>query len=380
MILPNTKSRVFLIILVTSFFLVIAGSISFYLLTSKPKIQESSQRSSAQENKKAQKIPKATLAAEQLTQFKDTTNKYNLDDIQGTPNKSLFPDITNPNFLVVSKETNIQDSDIVASFHVGDDYRAYPLKYILFHHIVNDKFGKKPVLISFCGICNSAAAYNSTLDGETLSFGVLGVLYLNNLVMYDRNSDSWWTQITGEAISGKYKGKKLTLLPGMELIKFSEFKKTHPKGKVLQPIAQYASSYELYNPNQFYETEPESQSRDQVVGIEIREKSRAYKITDVREKKIINESLNGWSLLIVSGPNDGGVRIFRRFIEENERILDFELKDGNLVDKQTNSTWNFNGEATKGELKGTTLDKPKYLELYLFAWKDFYPKTLLYKP
>ena len=97
-------------------------------------------------------------------------------------------------------------------------------------------------------------------------------------------------------------------------------------------------------------------------------------------KKIINDNLNGWSLLIVSGPNDGGVRIFRRFIEENERILDFELKDGNLVDKQTNSTWNFNGEATKGELKGTTLDKPKYLELYLFAWKDFYPKTLLYEP
>ena len=333
-----------------------------------------------EESEQTQTIPKGVLAAESLSQYLKKSNKYSLDNIQGTPDKSMFADIENPKFKLVSKENNLDESATVASFHVGDDFRAYPLKYILYHHLVNDKFKDQQVLISYCGICNSAAAYSPIVGGKTLTFGVLGVLYNNNLVMYDKETDSWWIQATGEAISGKYKDKKLSLLPEMELVTFSSFKKAHPKGEVLQPIAQYASFYEQFDPDQFYEEEDNLGSQDQVVGIEVRGEAKAFKTQDVKKKKIINDTLNGWSLLVVSDPADGGVRIFRRFLSKDELILDFELKGDKLVDKQTGSTWNFSGEATEGKLKGTKLESPDYLELYLFAWKGFFPNTKIFKP
>lgn len=390
MTLPATKQK-FLILALLLIILLTASAAAFFVLSSNKdstepqKVEETPDASS-----QTPEIPVKVLAAERLTQYLDKTNEYDLADIQGTPDKSMFPDVQDPKFLAVAKENKLKSSDVVASFHIGEDYRAYPLKYILFHHLVNDKFGNKPVLISYCGICNSAAAYDPVVGGKTLSFGVLGVLLHNDLVMYDRQTDSWWIQVTGEGIKGKHKGKRLTLLPGMELIDFGDFKKSYPKGKVLQPVSQYSNFYEQFNPEQFYEEDEsgsDSTDRDQVVGIEVRGKAKAYKIEDVKKKKVINDNLNGWSLLIVADPRDGGVRIFRRFLDaandsstQSAMILKFELVDGKLKDKETGSTWNFQGEAVEGELKGKTLNQPEYLELFQFAWKGFYPKTAVYKP
>ena len=379
MSLPTGKERIAVLAIV---FVALASIGAFIFLTFFNSKQELNQIPTVPVAEKLEVMPKISadvLAAESMDQYLEKKDEYDLNNIQGTPNKEMFPDIEEPKFKLVSEEKNISGSDTVASFHIGDDYRAYPLKYILYHHLVNDTFGKTPVLISYCGICNSAAAYNPILGGKTLSFGVLGVLYHNDLVMYDKNTDSWWIQITGEAISGKHKGVKLDLLPGLELVKFSDFKKTHSKGKVLQPIAQYEGFYNQFNPDQFYEQDNSLGSRDQVVGVEVRGKAKAYKLEDVKKEKIINDTLNGWSLIVVSDPEDKGVRIFRRFLKNQELVLEFELKGNTLVDKETNSTWNFNGEAKEGKLKGSVLEKPQYLELYLFAWKGFYPKTKIFE-
>jgi len=381
-ILPSKKKIVIVITLLI--IIIAAASAAFIVFSSKEEPTTVETVEKIKDTKKSTLTAKV-LAAEQLSQYSNDSNDFDANDIQGTPNKSMFADIENPTFLTVSKENKLKGTNTVASFHVGEDYRAYPLKYINYHHIVNDKFGKTPVLISYCGICNSAAAYNPIVNGKTLIFGVLGVLLHNDLVMYDKQSDSWWVQITGEAFTGKYKDTKLTLLPGMELVTYADFKKAHSNGKVLQPVAQYTSFYEQFDPAQFYEGESEeggtgSLNRDQVVGIEVRGQAKAYKIDDVKAKKMINDKLNGWSLLIISDSNDGGVRIFRRFLAEDERILEFELKNGSLIDKETGSTWNFLGEATTGELKGKTLTQPKYLELFQFAWEGFFPKTAIYKP
>ncbi|MCH7541758.1 DUF3179 domain-containing protein, partial [Patescibacteria group bacterium] len=261
-------------------------------------------------------LPVEVLAAEKLPQYEGKAEEYDLNEINGSPNKNLFADVQKPKFLTASKETKLEGDRVVASFHVGDDYRAYPLKYIYYHHIVNDRFGDKPVLISYCGICNSAAAYDPVIGGKTLSFGVLGVLLHNDLVMYDRQTDSWWIQITGEAISGKHKGKKLTLLPGMELVEFADFKKAHPNGKVLQPDTQYTEMYNQFgaNPEQSTSALGKIATYDQVVGIEVRGRAKAYKLSDVKDAQVINDNLNGWSLLVVVDPKDTGVRVFRRFV------------------------------------------------------------------
>lgn len=378
------KKKKLVFVLVLLIIIVASAFIAFFVLSSKEEPTTVKTVKKIKDTKKST-ITAKVLAAEQLSQYSNESNDYDTNDIQGSPNKSMFPDIEKPEFLPVSKENKLKGTDTVASFHVGKDYRAYPLEYINYHHIVNDKFGKTPVLISYCGICNSAAAYNPMVKGKNLTFGVLGVLLKNNSVMYDKQTDSWWIQVTGESLTGKYKGQKLTLLPGMEIVTYTDFKKAHPDGKVLQPVAKYSNFYEQYDPAQFYEGDTESGgndslNRDQVLGIEVRGEANAYKIDDVKKEKLINDKLNGWSLLIISDSNDGGVRIFRRFLEEDERILEFELKNEKLVDKETGSTWNFLGEATTGELKGKTLTQPKYLELFQFAWEGFFPKTAIYKP
>ena len=380
MALPNGKSRITVLVIIIGA-LVLIGVLVFFLLFNNS--QRSNQTTTTSESDQPEVNPKISpniLASENMGQYLGKSEEYNLENIQGTPNKSMFPDIENPKFKLSSEEKNLIGSDIVASFNIGNDYRAYPLKYLLFHHLVNDKFGSTPVLISYCGICNSAAAYNPTVKGKTLSFGVLGTLYRNNLVMYDKNTDSWWVQITGEAISGEYKGNKLNILPGMELLKFSDFKKSNPKGRVLQPVAKYESSYDQFDPNEFYEQDDNLGNKDQVLGVEVRGETKAYKIADIKKKSVINDIINGWSLLVFSNPENNGLGVFRRFLNDKELVLEFKLEKDILIDKETGSKWNFNGEAIEGKLKGNILEKPKYLELYLFAWEGFYPNTKIFHP
>lgn len=380
---PSHKLLVTLFII----FVLVAAASAGYLLFLKPKDTAKPVVVSAPKEEEPEPLSTEILEAEKLAQFDEKSAKYDLNQIDGTPDKTIFPDIESPNFLSIKNETKITDSETVASFHIGSDFRAYPMQYISFHHIVNDKFGDKRVLISFCALCNSAAAFDPQIGGQKLTFGVLGILLHNDMIMYDKETDSWWIQVTGEAINGKYKGKRLTILPGMELVQYSEFKKAHPDGKVLQPVSGHSNSYQQFG-SEFGQQKPQSEAGsiadfDQVLGIEVRKKHKGYKVADIKSKKVLNEKLNGWSLLLVADPNDGGVRIFRRFIEPSNRIpmvLDFELKDGKLVDKQTKSTWNFQGKAVEGELKGETLAKPVYLELFYQAWENFYPKTTIYNP
>ncbi|HEC66383.1 MAG TPA: DUF3179 domain-containing protein [bacterium] len=319
-----------------------------------------------------------------LSQYSDKGLDYDLTEIDGTPNKNMFADITSPKFLDVSAETKLEDTELVASFHIKDDYRAYPISYMYYHHLVNDTFGNQPVLISFCGICNSAIAFNPVVNDQSLSFGVLGVLYHNDLVMYDRETDSWWVQVTGDGISGNHKGTSLEIIPGMEIVEYSDFKSGHPDGKVLQPVPGYTSQYQQFDYFDIAEERTRSgrsgaaADYNQVLGVQVRGVAKAYIFDDIEDTKVINDTLNGWSLLILKDPDDGGVRIFRRLLDD--RVLDFEVVNSELKDIQTGSIWNFQGSVISGELEGESLLQPDYLELYKFAWEGFYPDTTYYTP
>ena len=173
------KKKKIVVVIILLIIIIAAASAAFIVLSSKEEPTTVETVEKIKDTKKST-ITAQVLVAEQLSQYSNESNDYDANDIQGSPNKSMFPDIENPEFLPVSKENKLKGTDAVASFHVGEDYRAYPLEYINYHHIVNDKFGKTPVLISYCGICNSAAAYNPMVKGKNLTFGVLGVLLKNN--------------------------------------------------------------------------------------------------------------------------------------------------------------------------------------------------------
>lgn len=162
--------------------------------------------------------------------------------ISGGPPKDGIPSIDNPIFKPVSKINNIGDKEPVISLNIKGEARAYPVSILMYHEIVNDIVGQEPVSVTYCPLCNASLTFKRTVDGKVLDFGTTGKLRKSDMVMYDRQTQSWWQQFSGEAIVGNLTGTKLKLVPS-RIESFSLFKERHPKGKVLVPNDANARPY-----------------------------------------------------------------------------------------------------------------------------------------
>lgn len=162
--------------------------------------------------------------------------------LSGGPPKDGIPSIDNPKFVPVAAVDNLAPTEPVIGLVVGGEARAYPLRILTWHEIVNDVIGDKPVTVTYCPLCNSAIVFDRTLDGEVLEFGTTGKLRNSDLVMYDRTTESWWQQFLGEAIVGELTGRKLTMLPS-RLESWERFAARHPEGAVLIPNNENMRAY-----------------------------------------------------------------------------------------------------------------------------------------
>jgi len=172
--------------------------------------------------------------------------------MSGGPPKDGIPSIDTPVFKPMAEVKDLTAHEPVIGLEVGGDARAYPLRVLIWHEIVNDIVGGQPVTITYCPLCNSAVVYDRRMDGRVLDFGTTGKLRNSDLVMYDRQTESWWQQFTGEAIVGTYLGSALTLVPA-RLESFSEFRSRHPEGQVLVPNDPNMRQYGT-NPYAGYDT------------------------------------------------------------------------------------------------------------------------------
>ena len=154
--------------------------------------------------------------------------------MSGGPPKDGIPSIDQPVFRSVAEAADLAPNDPVVGLEISGDARAYPLRVLIWHEIVNDRVGGLPVTVTYCPLCNSAVVFDRRLSGRILDFGTTGKLRNSDLVMYDRQTQSWWQQFTGEAIVGELTGSSLTLVPA-RLESFADFKSRHPDGKVLVP-------------------------------------------------------------------------------------------------------------------------------------------------
>ncbi len=167
------------------------------------------------------------------TDFARTSIKFD-EILSGGPPKDGIPSINKPTFKSTTEIADLTDKEPVVSLTIGTDARAYPIRILIWHEIVNDTVAGAPVTVTYCPLCNSAIAFDRRVDGKVLDFGTTGKLRNSDLVMYDRATESWWQQFTGEAIVGELVGKTLKMLPA-RLESYSEFKARHPDGKVLIP-------------------------------------------------------------------------------------------------------------------------------------------------
>jgi hypothetical protein len=288
----------------------------------------------------------------------------------------------------------------VMLFKLNDDARAYPLAILIHHEIVNDVVDGRPVALTFCPLCNATIAFDRTLpDGTLLDFGTTGNLRNSDLVMYDRQTNSWWQQFTGEAIVGELTGTRLEFLPS-QIIAWSDFKDLYPDGKVLSRDTGYNRSYGR-NPYSGYDSinnypflyEGDLDGRlppvERVVAIQLDGIDVAYPFTVLNEIRVVNDEVAGTPLVVfwkggtrtTFGNSDrevGSTSVFLRKL--GDQVLTFQAEEDGFRDNQTGSLWNIIGEAIDGPLNGQRLEPIVAGEHFWFAWAVFRPDTIVWSP
>ncbi len=163
--------------------------------------------------------------------------------LSGGPPKDGIPAIDEPQLTTTDEaDTWLEPQEPVILLQVGDDARAYPIQILMWHEIVNDTVGEVPVVVTFCPLCNTGIAFERTFEDHVLDFGTTGRLRYSNMIMYDRQTETWWQQATGEAIVGEFTGRRLTFIPA-SIISWADFKAAHPEGGVLSRETGYRRDY-----------------------------------------------------------------------------------------------------------------------------------------
>jgi hypothetical protein len=186
--------------------------------------------------------PPSGASSEFTTDFSKHSVPYR-EILSGGPPKDGIPAIDEPKFVGVDQANEwLKPVEPVIFVQVGEESRAYPLQILTWHEIVNDTVGELPLTVTFCPLCNTAIAFKRTVNGQVLDFGTTGRLRFSNLIMYDRQTETWWQQANGEAIAGELLGTQLEFYPAA-IISWDEFRTTYPDGKVLSRDTGISRSY-----------------------------------------------------------------------------------------------------------------------------------------
>ncbi|MDP2810600.1 MAG: DUF3179 domain-containing protein, partial [Rhodocyclaceae bacterium] len=208
----------------------------------------------------------------------------------GGPDKDGIPSIDKPDFLSAGFAAFLRNNDQVLGLTSGTVARAYPLRILNWHEVVNDRIGTNPVVITFCPLCGTGVAFDARVDGRALSFGVSGLLYNSDVLLYDRQTNSLWSQLLGQAISGPLKGRRLTMLP-LTHTTWADWRKAHPATQVLSthtgtvrpymrdPYDGYEKTEDLMFPVQFRAVG--FHPKERVLGIRIDGRTKAYPFVEL---------------------------------------------------------------------------------------------------
>ena len=308
-----------------------------------------------------------------------------LDKIKGGgPPKDGIPSIDDPIFADVNNSQFVADSDTVIGLEINGEAKAYPLFILVWHEIVNDDVGGVPVSVTYCPLCYTNQVFERIIDGNVVEFGTSGKLYNSNLLMYDRYTESYWSQALGMAVKGELTGYQLNLIP-FDVITWGDWKMLHPETLVLTTDTGHIRSYAT-DPYGNYYTEPRIMfpvdnhddrlhPKEIILGFSQDGVYKAYKQNDVESKKIINDSIDNNPIMLVSLFSQNS-RAFERTL--NGEILEFEILDNKIIDTSTNSEWNYDGLSTSGMFEGEQLKRIPIEPGFWFEWVAFHPDTLVY--
>ena len=326
--------------------------------------------------------------------------------IKGRPEsdpRDIITPLDNPKFETVEEAAQwLEAREPVGLVEFGGEARIYPLRILTFHEIVNDQFGDVPIAVTFCPLCNSAVAFERTVNGQVLRFGTSGLLRNSDLVMWDRQTESLWQQITGEGIVGELAGTQLEFVP-IRLISWEDAQEGFPDSKVLSRDTGFPAPYGS-NPYVAYDSsdqpflfDGEIDDRypafERVVGLRLGDTNKAYPFSLISEVRAVNDVVAGEPILVVWGAGDTASALDAPDIAEGRsvgtglaylrtldgRVLTFEAQgDDTFVDSETGTTWDLLGKAISGPLAGEQLTAALHTNELWFAWAAFNPDAQVY--
>ncbi len=246
--------------------------------------------------------------------------------LNGGPGKDGIPSLTEPETVPVRDAGFLRDKDRVIGLTINGESQAYPINLLNYHEIINDTLGDRPIGVLYCPLCDSVSIVDRRIDGETLAFGVSGLLYMSNVLLYDRSTQSLWSQIGFNAISGPYAGRSLEHLGGWELTTFGAWKENHPNSTVASFETGHTRRYN-FNPYGDYFNQPEPMDhfarfiepddrlppKARVIGLKIGDQTKAYPIERIAmaEGSIIRDQIGGEEVILSVPEGSGTARIDR---------------------------------------------------------------------
>jgi len=297
----------------------------------------------------------------------------------------------------------LDDREPVALAKAGGEARAYPLRILTWHEVVNDNLGGLPVAVTYCPLCNSAVGFEREVDGEVLTFGVSGLLRNSDLVMWDRQTESLWQQLTGEGIVGELSGMQLEFVP-VTLVSWETFREQFPDGTVLSQDTGFGRNYGV-NPYDFYdsanrpflysgEVDDRYPAMERVLAVVLGETNKAYPFSLISEEGAINDEVAGEPIVVFWGDEDTASALSDRQIPEGRAVgtgaAYSRTVDGQVLtfrptgadrfeDDETGTTWDLLGNGVDGPLSGEKLaavigDTPLW-----FAWAAFNQGSPVYE-
>jgi hypothetical protein len=321
----------------------------------------------------------------------------------GGPPKDGIPALDQPKLVTVADAGAwLKPAEPVIALTVGADSRAYPMQVLVWHEIVNDTVGGTPVTITFCPLCYTAIAFDRRAAGRVLDFGTTGNLRSSDLVMYDRQTESWWQQVIGQAIVGDLTGTQLTVLPA-SIVSWDTFRTAHHEGRVLSRDTGFSRSYGI-NPYSGYDQantrpflfdgKPDGRlsPKEHVVTVSLAGEDVAYPYTVLKRLRVVQDSVGGTRLVVLYRPGTasgldagnvadgfdlGATGVFSPELDGRE--LTFKAVGLDFSDVETGSHWNLFGHGVTGPMAGRQLTPIVHGDDFWFAWAAFKPATRIYR-
>jgi len=319
------------------------------------------------------------------------------DFTSGGPGRDGIPPIDDPKFVSQQRADEwLADNEPVLVVEGSGTARAFPIQILMWHEIVNDHFGGRPIAVTFCPLCNSSLVFDRRVDGRELTFGTTGNLRHSDLVMWDRQTETWWQQMTGEAVVGELTGRKLTPLPSQTL-SWRDFRRAFPEGDVLSRETGFQRDYG-HNPYVGYDTPDEEPflfdgetderlpPKERVAAVFVGDQAAVVPFSRLRRDPVASFSVGDTPVVVMyrrgvasalddarlSHSDDSGTSAaFDRRLDG--QVLEFERRGAAIVDRQTKSTWDITGRAIDGPRRGERLVPVRHDQQFWFALAAFLP-------